>query len=197
MMPCAINILSMETGCSHPGNLQSLGKKSPFPDHWAGVPWKLLPVASRLSLAWSMQAIFEPVLILDPVFPQTLNDSQTPTSEPASSPLTSTSLLKIWTCGSLPQNPAVCIFQRREGQSIYFSFAAVLTDSCVVSSLQSALCITSMQCPTTVETLWEATTQPTAKTQLWESGTATMTPGISSRIIVLLSVSSYQTGRKG
>lgn len=144
-----------------------------------------------------MQAIFEPVLILDPVFPQTLNDSQTPTSEPASSPLTSTSLLKIWTCGSLPQNPAVCIFQRREGQSIYFSFAAVLTDSCVVSSLQSALCITSMQCPTTVETLWEATTQPTAKTQLWESGTATMTPGISSHIIVLLSVSSYQTGRKG
>lgn len=40
---------------------------------------------------------------------QTWSVSQTPTTEPANSPLTSTSLSKSWTCGSLPQRAAVSV----------------------------------------------------------------------------------------
>lgn len=72
-----------------------------------------------------------------------------------------------------------------------------LTECCL--SPQSELCITCMQCPTTRETLWEATTQPTARTRRWGSGTATTTPGISSHIcslIILPHISRYQLNRK-
>lgn len=51
----------------------------------------------------------------------------------------------------------------------------------IVSSLQSVPPITCMLYPTTLETLWEAITPPTAGTRHWGSGTATMTPGIRSQ----------------
>lgn len=54
---------------------------------------------------------------------QTWSVSQTRTSEPANSPLTSTSLWKSWTCGSLPQRAAVSVCRRWEDDSCAFFFS--------------------------------------------------------------------------
>lgn len=139
---------------------------------------------------------------------QTWSVSQTLTSEPANSPRMSTSLSKSWTCGSSPQTAAVSICRRwrtatggqRGGERVHFSEAqldlmskdcsSVDWQCCV--SLQSVLCITCMQYPTTREMLWEAITHPTARTRRWGSGTATTTPGTNSQIYSHMIILPYR-----
>ena len=111
--------------------------------------------------------------------PQTWSVSPSPRHTPKSSPPSSTSPSQSWTWASLPRQTAVSK-KDRFNNTLRLKFKAGclwVLQTGFLFPLQCTLCTACTPCPTTRGASWGGTTQPSARTLRWSSGTATTTPG--------------------